>query len=121
MIKVKHPIEELNLKQEDFLKNIPEEDREFHSILFSYGNAAVLYHSLPIDPSMHDYHEWIEGLPEGNFKNDMHEKGFEFCKTILPFTRYVREKNDIGIDRFIQDKMGDELYKKYKSILDSEN
>lgn len=121
MIKVKHPIEELNLKQEDLLQNIPQEYKDYYSMLFSYGNGAVLYHSFPIEPTIQDYEEWIKGLPEGNFKIDMHAKGFEFCKTILPFSRYIREKNDIGMDRFIIDKMGEELYHKYKLILDPEN
>lgn len=59
MIKVKHPIESPNLKQQEFLKTIPEEKVEYHSMLFSYGNATVLYHSLPIEPTMQDYDEWI--------------------------------------------------------------
>lgn len=120
MIKVKHPEKNINLNQENFLENIPEKDKEYHSILFSYGNATVLYHSLPIEATIEDYHEWIEGLPEGNFKYDMQANGFEFCKSILPFSRYVREKNDIGMDRFIIDKLGEELYSKYKSLLDRE-
>ena len=120
MIKVKHPEEKINLNQEDFLRNIPENDKEYHSILFSYGNAAMLFYSLPIEPTQQDYSEWLNGIPQENIKNDMKAKGFEFCKTSLPFSRYVREKNDIGLDRFIMDKMGEELYNKYKSILDRE-
>lgn len=121
MIKVKHPIEKIKLSQEDFLKNMAEKDRDYHSLLFSFGNAAYLYYALPIDPTLEDYDEWLEGLPEGNFKRDMQANGFESCKTILAFSRYVREKNDIGMDRFIMDKMGEESYSKYKSIFDREN
>lgn len=116
MKKVKHPIPEVDLQQEIFLKNISEENRKYHSLLFSFGNAAYLYHELPHTPTILDYNEWLDGISDPVVKQNMREKGFEACKNILAFTRYVREKNDIGFDRFIEETMGEELYNKYKSV-----
>ncbi|MEG0037511.1 MAG: hypothetical protein RR733_05170 [Victivallaceae bacterium] len=51
-----------------------------------------------------------------NIRKDMQSKGFETCKSILSFTRYVREKRDIHMEDFIIEKMGIEQYGKYKEL-----
>ena|SRR5690554_3805872 len=112
-IKVKHPLKEKNRNQEEFIKNLKDEpDKEFHSLLFSYGNATYLYHNLPYEATEQDYNEWLEGLNEP-IKSDMKDKGFEACKSILSFTRYVREKNDIGLEEFVKKQMGENDYQKF--------
>ena len=118
MKKVKHPIANLDLKQDDFLENIAEENREYHKLLFSYGNVVYLYHNLQEEPTLEDYCEWLEGLEE-TFREGMAAKGFESCKTVISFTRYVREKRDIGMDKFVEKTMGEEQYAKYKELLDT--
>lgn len=118
-IKVKHPFKENNEKQEKFMKEVPEKDRDYHALLFSYGNASYIYHNLDIEPTEQDYKEWLEGLEEGNFKKDMENKGFDSCRRILSFTRYVREKHDIGMDEFVRKEMGEETYKKYRLLFDN--
>ncbi|MGL6128566.1 hypothetical protein SAMN05444360_1344 [Chryseobacterium carnipullorum] len=115
MISAKHPLEQYNTAQENFINNLADKDKEYHSLLFSYGNASYLYHNLPIEPSFEDYTEWLEGLQE-NIRKDMQSKGFETCKSILSFTRYVREKRDIHMEDFIIEKMGIEQYGKYKEL-----
>jgi len=115
MISVKHPLEECNIEQENFISKLPEKDKEYHGVLFSYGNASYLYHNLPIEPTFEDYTEWLEGLQE-NIRKDMHSKGFEGCKNILSFTRYVREKRDIHMEDFIIEKMGIIEYDKYRAL-----
>lgn len=115
MITVKHPLEKYNTAQENFISNLADEDKEYHSLLFSYGNASYLYHHLPIEPTLEDYTEWLEGLDE-NFRKEMQSKGFESCKNILSFTRYVREKRDIGMEDFVIEKMGTEQYRKFKDL-----
>lgn len=115
-IKVKHPIEENNLKQEEFIKNLEEEsDKNFHSLLFAFGNATYLYHNLAFEATESDYKEWLEGLGEP-IRNDMKNKGFEACKSILSFTRYVREKKDIGMVEFIKEQMGEQEYQRFKLL-----
>lgn len=116
MIRVKHPLDKCNTIQESFLENVSEELKEFHSLMFSYGNATYLYHNLPIEPTLQDFNEWLGGL-DGNIKKDMEKRGFEACKGVLSFTRYVREKKDIGLDEFVKEKMGKEEYEKYKALL----
>ena len=116
MIKVKHPLEKQNLNQENFIQSIAEDDREYHELLFSYGNAVYIYNSLEIEPTLVDYEEWLEGLSD-SIKEDMKNRGFENCKTILSFTRYVREKSDIGMEEFVKEKMGSSDFEKYQSLL----
>ena len=48
----------------------------------------------------------------------MENKGFEKCKMILSFTRYVRERKDIGMEEFVKEKMGIEEYEKYQYLLE---
>jgi len=118
-IKVKHPIEEYNIKQQDFINQLSNEtDKEYHCLLFSFGNATIYYHKLEIEPTLKDYNEWLEGL-DPNIRQDMYNRGFDNCKNILSFTRYVREKRDIGMEQFVREKMGEETYKKYKLIFDN--
>ncbi|WP_314243060.1 hypothetical protein [Empedobacter tilapiae] len=82
MIKVKHPLEEMNINQEIFVQSVSENDRNFHELLFSYGNAVYIYHSLEIEPTLVDYGEWLEGL-SNSIREDMKNRGFENCKKIL--------------------------------------
>ena len=62
-IKVKHPIDEKNRNQEEFIKNLKDESqKKFLSLMFSLGNATYLYHNLPYEAIEQDYVEWLEGL-----------------------------------------------------------
>lgn len=115
---MKHPNAECQKMQEDFLKNCPKEDREFHARLFRYGNAAYTYHQLAKAPRNKDslkfyYEEWLQGLPP-NIATDMKKKGFEGCKMALPFTRYVNERTDIGMDEWMKEHLSDDDYSYYK-------
>lgn len=118
MIKVKHPIESCNIEQETFINSLSEKEREYHSILFSYGNATFQYHNLPIERTPEDYNDWLEGLDE-NFRKAMQEKGFETCKSILSFTRYVREIRDVDMEGFVKEKMGNDEFQKYKKLFEN--
>jgi hypothetical protein len=44
----------------------------------------------------------------------MEEKGFEYCKNVLPFTRYVNERSDIGMDDWMKEHLSEDDYKMYK-------
>lgn len=118
MIKIKHPIEDRNRKQEQFIVSCPPDQRRFHELMFTHGNITFRYHqeSKDYSPNENDYKEWLEGLPE-NVRAGMLKLGFEGCKTILPFTRYVMEKNDIGLEEYIKDHMDPEDYKEYKKMI----
>lgn len=117
MIKVQHPLEQYRQSQEAFLAACPPEERKYHALLFSYGNSTYRYHQEARDytPTETDYQEWLEGLPAA-MRDDMKQKGFERCRTVLAFTRYVMEKNDVGIEAYVREKMGEE-YAAYQALL----
>jgi len=118
MIKVKHPDEDYNRQQEAFLANCPVEKHRYFELLFTHGNITYRYHSeaKAFDPTEVDFKEWLEGLPE-NIRRDMEYQGFEACKGVLSFTRYVNEKNDIGMDEYVQQQMDPADLAEYKSFL----
>lgn len=111
---MKHPNKELQDNQEKFLEQLPKEQREEHARLFRLGNAAYVYHQQAeeLEPTETDFIEWIEGLPK-NIGKDMENKGFEECKGILSFTRYVMEKNDIGMGEWMKHNLSKEDYQAY--------
>lgn len=117
---MKHPNIECQRKQEEFLKNCSEEEREEQARFFRYGNAAYIYHQLANVPKNKDslklyYEEWLQGLP-ANIAADMKAKGFELCKNTLPFTRYVNERSDKGMDEWMKEHLSKEDYEYYKSL-----
>lgn len=114
---MEHPNSECRKMQDEFLKNCPPEEREFHARLFRYGNAAYIYHQLVKAPKNKDslkmyFEEWLQGLPP-NIAEDMKKKGFEQCKSLFPFTRYVNERADIGMRDWMKEHLSEEDYNYY--------
>lgn len=114
---MKHPNPKCQRKQEEFLKNCPEEEREEHARFFRYGNAAYIYHQLADEPKNKDslklyYEEWLQGLPP-KIAKEMKAKGFEYCKTSMPFTRYVNERTDNGMRDWMKEHLSEEDYNYY--------
>ncbi len=118
MIKVKHPDESCNQMQEEFLAMCPADQRRFNELLFTHGNISYRYHqeTREFNPTEKDFAEWLEGLPNG-IRQDMQHKGFEACKGVLSFTRYVNEKNDVGLEEYIRQHMHPEDLAEYQSFL----
>ena len=102
---MQHPDLKYQKTQEEFLKNCPAEEKEFHERFFRIGNATYVYHqrATSINDKVQEayYYEWLEGLPEA-IRKDMQKKGYEACKTMLSFTRYVNERSDIGMDDWMK-------------------
>lgn len=117
MIKVKHPDEKCNQAQALFIANCPGEQKRYHELVFCNGNATYQYHKNAdeFNPTSQDYKDWLEGLPP-NIQKDMIERGFEQCKSILSFSRYVNEKNDVGMEEYVKNLMGEE-YQEYRDLL----
>lgn len=117
MIKVKHPLERCNRTQEESIMKLPKDQWRFHELMFSYGNAVYRYHqeAAEHEPSHQEYEEWLEGLPR-NIARDMAAKGFKWCRTLLSFTRYVQEKNDVGQEEYVRGLMGEEEYEEYRAF-----
>ena len=117
---MKHPDPKCQEKQEAFLKQCNDDNlRDFHARLFRIGNASYIYHQHAILSVNNEtlkiyYEEWIGELPS-NLSVEMKKKGFEYCKSALPFTRYVNEREDIGIDEWMKEHLSNEDYQAYKS------
>jgi len=115
-LSMKHPNPEIQQNQNDFLKSCPDDEREFHARLFRIGNAIYRYHSKAFiydDNILHQYYyEWLEGLPE-NVKTGMLNKGFQYCKTALPFTRYVNEREDLGLHEWLKQHLSTDDYEAF--------
>jgi hypothetical protein len=112
---MKHPDPKIQANQESFLKQCPDEQKEFHESLFRIGNAAYIYHQqagIGNNISEEYYQEWLDGLPD-NIKKEMQKQGFEACKTILSFTRYVNERSDIGMDEWMKNHLSEEDFKSW--------
>lgn len=105
---MEHPIYKYRKAQAEYLSQLPEEERENKAREFRIGNASYIYHmqAVPIqeDRLIMYYKEWLEGLPP-NISHHMKMLGFEACKTMIPFTRYVNERNDIGMRDWMKEHL----------------
>lgn len=112
---MKHPIEEANINQKKFLEDLPEGDRKFHEQLFRIGNASYCYHTGAegLEPTQEDFDEWTAGLPV-EFRGGFRRRGFDNCRGVLSFTRYVNEKNDIGMDQWMEQHLSEDDYCVYQ-------
>ena len=111
---MKHPFKEQQDNQRKFLEELPENLREKHARIFRIGNASFCYHRLAdqYEPNEKDFEDWLVALPD-NIKKDMKAKGFKNCIGILSFTRFVNEKNDIGMDQWMKNNLSEADYKSY--------
>ena len=114
---MQHPNKKRQEEQENFLKQCTKDEKKYHARLFRLGNAAFIYHSLATSGNNETlkifFTEWLEGLP-ANIKADMKRLGFDKCKNMLPFTRYVNERQDIGMDEWMKEHLTEDDYKYYK-------
>ena len=105
---MEHPVYKYRKAQAEHLSQLPKEEREYKAREFRIGNACYIYHqqAIPIQENrlIMYYKEWLEGLPP-NISRHMRMLGFEACKTMIPFTRYVNERNDIGMRDWMQEHL----------------
>ena len=105
---MEHPNSKCRIAQAEYLSRLPEEERENKARDIRIGNASYIYHqqAVPIQENrlIMYYKEWLEGLPP-NISRQMRTHGFEACKTIIPFTRYVNERNDIGMRDWLKEHL----------------
>lgn len=116
---MEHPRKQQRENQKKMLAELPEELREEHARLFRFGNTAYIYHQQAekFEATETDFEEWLSGLPK-DIRNDMEIQGFELCKGIVSFSRYVLEKNDIGMDRWMEQHLSKDDYKEYRKIIE---
>jgi len=116
---MEHPNKKQQQNQAKFLEKLPKDEREEHARLFRFGNASYIYYqeAEELEPTETDFKEWLTGLPE-NVRRDMRNRGFESCKGIISFTRYVMEKNDIGMDEWMKQHLSESDYKEYQKVIE---
>lgn len=112
LIYIKHPLEDIQKNQENFLASLAEEkQRIYHALLFNYGNAAYRYHA--VEPTKEEYLQWLEGLPE-NIRVNFEKEGFEKSKTAFPLTRFAQEIRDNGMDEYMKNLLKPEDYEQMR-------
>lgn len=115
---MKHPNPDVQKKQDEFLANCPDDDKEYHATAFRVGNALYTYHnqvrSVKPEELKTYYEEWLQGLPE-NISADMRKKGIEYCTTVLSFTRYIMERKDYGLRDWMKEHLSEEDYNYYQN------
>jgi hypothetical protein len=113
-----HPDPKCNEYQAVFLAKCSPDQRSLHELIFKVGNATFRYHQQARDfnPNEADWNEWLEGLDDP-IKSAMKDKGFEECKSILAFTRYVMEKNDQGLDAYLKENLPPGDLEDYKKLV----
>jgi hypothetical protein len=60
------------------------------------------------------FEEYLDGLPNEQFKASERAEGLEAAKRSWPFRRYVLERNDFGMDEFMRLNLSEEDYAFYK-------
>ncbi len=60
------------------------------------------------------FEEYLDGLPNEQFKAGERAGGLEAAKRSWPFRRYVLERNDFGMDEFMRLNLSEEDYAFYK-------
>lgn len=115
---MKHPDPEVQQYQADFLESCDPGARRFHELMFKVGNTTYCYHqeAEKFSPTEDLWKEWIGGL-DGAFKKEMEERGFGESKLLLPFTRYVNEKNDVGLGEYLKKHLSPEELEEYNNLL----
>jgi hypothetical protein len=118
MITVKHPDDECNQQQEALLAQLPPSQRRAMELMFIHGNISYRYHRWAgeFQPTEEDWREWLAGLPK-NIQEHTQRKGFEESKKMLSFSRYVMEKNDVGMEEYVRKRMGEADYAEYMALL----
>lgn len=117
---MEHPNKKQREAQAKLLEELPKNEREEHARLFRFGNAAYIYHEQAetFKPTESDFEEWLIALPK-EVRKDMKMKGFESCKGVISFTRYVMEKNDIGMNEWMKNNLSEDDYKEYCKLIEA--
>lgn len=117
---MKHPDPDRNLAQEKYLRECSPEERRFLELSFKVGNATFNYHlqAKKFSPTEKDWLEWLEGLP-GTVRAEMRSRGFQGCQTVLSFTRYVNEKNDVGLEEYLRQNIDPADLKEFNELVNN--
>lgn len=110
-----HPDPDKQRQQEEQLRKAPAAQREELAYLFRIGNASYRYHQQTerLQPDKQDWEDWLVGLPTPMQRN-MRARGFEACRSALPFQRFVEELRGEGMDAWMREHLSPEDYRRWK-------
>lgn len=81
-----------------------------------YGRVCTDYYDLPeCIPTRENFELWILSLEEP-MKSDFRKKGYELCKGVLNYRRFILEMSDIGMDEYLRYHLSSEDYEYMKNI-----
>lgn len=81
-----------------------------HEQLLRIGKVCKEYYNQSdVKFTENDYNLWIDSLDEP-MKSGFRKKGFEDCKGVLNFRRFVLELNDKGMNEFLKQYLSPEGY-----------
>lgn len=117
---MQHPNKKQREHQAKILAELPKEEREERARLFRFVNASFIYHTKAeaLKPTETDFKEWLTGLPEDT-KINMETIGFALGKDNIFFHRYVLEKNDIGMEEWMQNHLSGDDYNEYRKLIEA--
>lgn len=101
------------------LERFPEEERRLHELFFSYSNASCIYHleTPEQEPTRYDFEEWLTELSEP-IREAYEMRGFEKCRLLSDFIRYIHDKRDVEEEQFNICLMGRENYQEYNALME---
>ncbi|WP_027125264.1 hypothetical protein [Gelidibacter mesophilus] len=101
------------------IADLPEDQREERARLLRFALVSYMYHKETeiLEPTKTDFEEWLIALPKDT-RNNMENLGFELCKDIISFNRYVLEKNDIGMSEWMKKHLSEDDHIAYCKLIE---
>lgn len=117
---MQHPNKKQRENQAKILSKLPEEEREERARLFRFVNASFIYHTKAeaLKPTEKDFKEWLIGLPKDTRIN-MEVIGFALGKDNIFFHRYVLEKNDVGMVKWLKNHLSEDDFNEYCKLIET--
>ncbi|WP_347160327.1 hypothetical protein [Pontibacter chitinilyticus] len=72
--------------------------------------AGDYYKQREAEPQPSHFQDWIGSLEEP-MKSSFRKMGFEECKNVLNFRRFVAELNDRGMEEYMKANLSEEDYR----------
>lgn len=106
----------LRHKQQTMLESLPEEHRDHTAFMFRTGNVASHYYNeMAAEPTEADFLDWLDGLDAGIAKK-LRDEGFEKSRLSLPLRRHAAERNDMGLDQYMQLHLSAEDFARWQKV-----
>ena len=71
--------------------------------------ASAFYIQAEAEPAPQHFEDWLNSLEEP-MKGSFRERGFEACKGVLSFRRFVAERNNLDMDAYMRQHLSAEDY-----------